>query len=143
MKKITQNLRWLVTLLTMIVSVGVWAEETTIATATFDGKNATYTTGWTTTGTGKGRTDCVIIGAGENITSPAFNLSGYSSVTITFTGRRYGTLSDSKATVDASIGGTSVGTIDFTPTKVGDIEGGITYSNPFSRRSPNIVSSGT
>ena len=30
MKKITQNLRWLVTLLTMIVSVGAWAEETTV-----------------------------------------------------------------------------------------------------------------
>ena len=139
MKKITQNLRWLVTLLTMIVSVGAWAEETTIATATFDGKNATYTTGWTTTGTGKGRTDCVIIGAGENITSPAFNLSGYSSVTITFTGRRYGTLSDSKATVDASIGGTSVGTIDFTPTKVGDIEGGITFTPTPSMTAASLV----
>ena len=30
MKKITQNLRWLVTLLTMIASVGAWAEETTV-----------------------------------------------------------------------------------------------------------------
>ncbi len=29
MKKITQNLRWLVTLLTMIVSVGAWAQEVT------------------------------------------------------------------------------------------------------------------
>jgi len=139
MKKITQNLRWLVTLLAMIVCTGAWAEETTIATATFDGKNATYTTGWTTTGTGKGRTDCVIIGAGENITSPAFNLSGYSSVTITFTGRRYGTLSDSKATVDASIGGTSVGTIDFTPTKVGVIEGGITFTPTPSMTAASLV----
>lgn len=106
-------------------SMSVWAEN--IATATFNGKDGVYTSGWTTTGTGVNRTDCVIIGAGENITSPAFNLSGYSEVSITFTGRRYGSLSNSKATVDASIGGTSVGTIDITKSSVGAVDGSIDF----------------
>lgn len=95
-------------------SVTAFAKDAdeTIASATFNGKNATYTEGWTTTGTGKNRTDCVIIGAGENITSPSFDLSGYTEVTISIKARRFGTLSGSKATIDASIGGTSVGTVD-------------------------------
>lgn len=110
--------------------MSAWAEEgmVTIATATFNGKNATYTEGWSTTGTGTGRTDCVIIGSGENITSPAFDLSGYSEVSITFTGRRYGSLTGSKATVNASIGGTSAGTIDFTSTTVGAVSGSISFT---------------
>lgn len=87
-------------------------ENVTIATATFNGKNATYTEGWSTSGTGKGRTDCIIIGSGENITSPEFDLSQYSSVTISIKARRYGTLSGSKAIIDASFGGTSVGTTE-------------------------------
>ncbi len=100
-------------LLVVVVLMGggsAWAED--IATATFNGKNETYTTGWTTTGTGKGRTDCIIIGSDENITSPAFNLSAYNEVTISIKARRYGTLTGSKATIDVSIGGTSVGTTD-------------------------------
>lgn len=101
----------------MMVGVGnAWAEDVTIASGTFDGKNATYTEGWSTTGTGKGRNDCVIIGSGENITSPAIDLSGYSKVTISINARRYGSLSGSKATIDASISGTSVGTTDATGT---------------------------
>jgi hypothetical protein len=99
----------------IVGSTSVWGQET-IATATFNGKNATYTEGWSTTGTGNGRTDCIIIGAGENITSPGFDLSGYSKVTISIKARRYGTLTDKKATIDASIGGTSVGTTDATGT---------------------------
>jgi len=114
MRKQTLLKSWLL-LFAIIAGVGnVWAEE--IATATFDGKNETYTEGWTTTGTGKGRTDCIIIGAEENITSPAFDLSGYSKVTISIKARRYGTLTGSKATIDASIGGNSVGTTDATGT---------------------------
>jgi hypothetical protein len=92
------------------------ATGTLPATATFNGKDETYTEGWSTTGTGKGRTDCIIIGAGENITSPAFDLSGYSSVTISIKARRYGSLSGSKATIDVSIGGDSVGTVDASST---------------------------
>lgn len=96
----------------MISGVGTaWGDET-IANATFDGKNGVYTTGWSTTGTGKNRTDCIIIGSGENITSPTYDLTKYSSVTISIKARRYGSLSGSKATIDASIGGTSVGTTD-------------------------------
>ena len=95
-------------------SMSVWADN--IATATFNGKDGVYTTGWTTTGTGKTRTDCIVIGHGENITSPAFDLSGYSNVTISIKARRMGTLSGSKATIDASIAGTSVGTVDATST---------------------------
>lgn len=89
-----------------------FGENVTIATATFDGNNATYTEGWSTSGTGTDRTDCIIIGSGENITSPEFDLSQYSSVTISIKARRYGTLSGSKATIDASFGGTSVGTTE-------------------------------
>ena len=92
----------------------VWAED--IATATFNGKNATYTEGWSTTGTGVDRADCVIIGYGENITSPEFDLSGYSSVTISIKARRFGSLSGKKATIDVSIGGESVGTTEATST---------------------------
>lgn len=99
----------------IVGSTSVWGQET-IATATFNGKNATYTEGWSTTGTGTSRTDCIIIGHEENITSPEFDLSGYSKVTISIKARRYGTLTDKKATIDASIGGTSVGTTDATGT---------------------------
>ena len=102
------------TLLCAVTSMA-WG-QTPIASGTFDGKNATYTEGWTTTGTGVGRTDCIIIGAGENITSPALNLSSYKKITVSIKARRYGTLSDSKATIDVSIGGTSVGTVDATGT---------------------------
>lgn len=88
------------------------AAEVEVASATFNGKNATYTEGWTTTGTGTGRTDCIIIGSGENITSPAFDLSQYTKVTISIKARRYGTLTGSKATIDVAIGDNSVGTTD-------------------------------
>lgn len=123
-------LRSLLLLCALILGMGsAWADSVTqIATATFDGKNGNYTDGWTTTGTGVGRTDCVVIGYGENITSPAFDLSEYSSISITFTGRRYGSLSGSKATVDASIGGSSVGTIDITQSSVGAVNGSITFT---------------
>lgn len=137
MRKQTLLKSWLL-LFAIIAGVGnVWAEE--IATATFDGKNETYTEGWTTTGTGKGRTDCIIIGAEENITSPAFDLSGYSKVTITFTGRRYGSLSGSKATVDASIAGMSVGTIDITRTGVGLVDGSIVFTPTANMTSAKLV----
>lgn len=108
-------------------SSSVWATDEEIAVATFNGKNSTYTTGWSTTGTGKGRTDCIIIGKDENITSPAFDLTDYSKVTITFSGRRYGTLSGSKATVDVSIGGVSQGTIDISNGSVGAVSGNINF----------------
>lgn len=105
-------------LLTMIfMGVGqLWAEDVQVASATFNGKGETYTTGWSTTGTGKGRSDCIIIGQDENITSPSFDLSQYSNVTISIKARRYGSLSDSKATIDVSISGTSVGSVDATST---------------------------
>ncbi len=112
MKKLLQ-MKFMLLLCALIVGSGtMWAEEETIASGTFNGKDGVYTTGWTTTGTGVGRTDCVIIGADENITSPALNLSQYSKVTISIKGRRYGSLSGSKATIDASIGVTSMGTTD-------------------------------
>ena len=113
--------------------------EEVIATAAFNGKSKEYTTGWSTTGTGLSRSDCVIIGSGENVTSPAFDLTGYSSVSITFTGRRYGTLSGSKATVDASIGGVSQGTIDFTKSSVGDVSGSIDFIPTGSMTAASIV----
>lgn len=128
-------------LLLMVVGgvCGAWAEDVTIATATFNGKTATYTEGWSTTGTGLSRSDCVIIGKDENITSPAFDLSGYSKVTITFTGRRYGTLTGSKATVDVAIGGTSQGTIDITSSSVGNVNGSIQFEPTSSMTAAVLV----
>ena len=109
---------WLLLMLCMVVGVSsAWAQDSEeIASGTFNGKNATYTEGWSTTGTGQGRIDCIIIGSGENITSPTFDLSQYSEVTISIKARRFGTLSGSKATIAASIGGTTVGTTDATGT---------------------------
>ena len=105
---------------------GVWG-QVTVAQGTFDGKNNLITQGWSSTGTGVTRTDCIVIGAGENITSPALNLSGYTKVKITFQARRFGNLTGSKATVDASIGDTSMGTIDITIGSVGDVPGSIEF----------------
>ncbi len=121
-----QNLRLLLLTLLCAVVTGVWG-QVTVAQGTFDGKNNLITQGWSSTGTGVTRTDCIVIGAGENITSPALNLSGYTKVKITFEGRRFGNLTGSKATVDASIGDTSMGTIDITIGSVGDVPGSIEF----------------
>lgn len=123
---------------TLNVNVGGGGEET-VATATFNGKQETYTTGWSTTGTGKGRTDCIIIGSGENITSPAFDLSKYSSVTISIKARRYGSLTGSKATINASIGGVSVGTTDATGTNATTSLTDITFTPTSSMTAATIV----
>lgn len=121
-----QNLRLLLLTLLCAVVTGVWG-QVTVAEGTFDGKNNLITQGWSSTGTGVTREDCIVIGAGENITSPALNLSGYTKVKITFEGRRFGNLTNSKATVDASIGDTSMGTIDITIGSVGDVPGSIEF----------------
>ena len=121
-----QNLRLLLLTLLCTVVTGVWG-QVTVAEGTFDGKNNLITQGWSSTGTGVTREDCIVIGAGENITSPALNLSGYTKVKITFEGRRFGNLTGSKATVDASIGDTSMGTIDITIGSVGDVPGSIEF----------------
>lgn len=121
-----QNLRLLLLTLLCAVVTGVWG-QVTVAQGTFDGKNNLITQGWSSTGTGVTRTDCIVIGAGENITSPALNLSGYTKVKITFQARRFGNLTGSKATVDASIGDTSMGTIDITIGSVGDVPGSIEF----------------
>ncbi len=135
----TKNLRLLLLALLCTVFTGAWAGESTITTATFDGKNATYTEGWTTTGTGTNRSDCIIIGAGENITSPAFDFSGYTKVKISFKARRYGSLSGSKATIDASIGGTSMGTVDATNTSVAELEDCIEFTPTSSMTAAVLV----
>ena len=44
MKQITQNLRWLVTLLAMIVSIGAWADSFTITFKTGSGDGTAFTT---------------------------------------------------------------------------------------------------
>ena len=91
-------------------------DPVTIASGTFNGKNATYTEGWSTTGTGVGRTDCVIIGAGENITSPEVDLSQYESISIAIKARRYGTLSGSKAEIAVTFDGESIGSVNASST---------------------------
>ena len=85
------------------------ADPVNIASGTFDGKNSKYTEGWTTSGTGVGRNDCVIIGSGENITSPEVDLSAYESITINIKARRYGTLTGSKAEIAVTFEVTEIG----------------------------------
>ncbi len=84
-------------------------DPVTIASGTFNGKGGVYTEGWTTSGTGVGRNDCVIIGSGENITSPEVDLSAYESITINIKARRYGTLTGSKAEIAVTFEGTEIG----------------------------------
>ena len=110
-----QNLRLFMLTLLCAVFSSAWGQET-IASGTFDGKNGNYTTGWTTTGTGTTRNDCIVIYEGENITSPTVDLTRYDKIRIEIKARRFGTLTGSKATIDASINGTSVGTTDATGT---------------------------
>ncbi len=88
------------------------ADPVEITSGTFNGKDGTYTEGWSTNGTGKGRTDCVIIGAGENITSPSVDLSQYESISIAIKARRFGTLSGSKAQIAVTFGGENVGSTE-------------------------------
>lgn len=133
-----QKLRFFMMALLCAMLNVAWGATETIATATFDGINATYTDGWSTTGTGKGRNDCIIIGSGENITSPSFDFTKYSKITITFKGRRYGSLTGSKATVDASISGSSVGTIDITKSSVGEVDGSIEFT-PTSKMTEAVL----
>ena len=99
-------------LMTLFGGLNAFADDVTIAKGTFDGKAGVYTEGWTTTATGAQRNDCVVVGKDENITSPALDLSQYSEITISIKARRYGTLSGSKATIDAAIGSSSLGTTD-------------------------------
>ena len=109
-------LKSLLFLCTLIVGSSAWAEDVTVATGTF--AKTTISSGWTSTGTGTSTTGCVIYGKDESLTSPSLDLSGYSKITISISARRYGTLSGSKATIDASIGGVSKGTTNATSTSV-------------------------
>ena len=120
-------------------SGSAWAEEETVASGTFDGKNGTYTEGWSTTGTGKTRNDCIVLYSGENITSPTFNLAQYNSVTISIKARRFGTLTGSKATIDASINSTSVGTVDATGTSATASLSDITFTPTSSMTAVTVV----
>lgn len=116
-QKITLLTRMMLLLCALIVGSGsVWAADIIIATATFN--KTTYTDGWTVTGTGTNTNNCVVIGKDESITSPVFDLSGYDKVTVAISARRFGNLSGSKATIDVSVGGESMGTMDATKTSV-------------------------
>ena len=93
----------------------VWAEEETISEGTFT--SSSITSGWTSTGTG-GNSSYVVIGKDESITSPALNLSQYTSITVSVSARRYGSLSGSKATVAIFVGETQQGdAYDYTNNK--------------------------
>lgn len=88
------------------------ADPVEIVSGTFNGKGGTYTEGWSTTGTGVSRNDCVIVGSGENITSPSVDLSQYESISIAIKARRYGTLSGSKATIAVTFDGEAIGSTE-------------------------------
>ena len=94
----------------------MWAEDVTVIHGAF--AKTSVEPGWTSTGTGTGTTGCVIVGKDESITSPILNLSLYSKITITVKARRYGTLTDSKAIIQAYISETVKGTTEATSTSV-------------------------
>ena len=100
----------------IVGSTSLWAADVTIASGSF--VKTSVTTGWISTGTGTNVNNCVVYGKDESLTSPTLDLSGYSKVTISISARRYGSLSGSKATIDASIGGVSKGTTNATSTSV-------------------------
>ena len=106
MKKITQNLRWLVTLLTMIVSVGAWAEEVTIASFSpsenegWDITNADYATA--------GGGYYKLISSDASIVSPSCSWSNYTDITITITARKFGGPDATQGKISVSQGTTEL-----------------------------------
>ena len=112
MKKILSFLMLMFAAVTLVFA----QDPETLASGTFDGKNGTYTEGWSTTGTGVGRNDCVVIGADENITSPEVDLSSYESITVSIKARRYGSLTGKVATIAVTFDGEDIGTVDASTT---------------------------
>ena len=106
MKKITQNLRWLVTLLTMIVSVGAWAQEVTIASFSpsenegWDITNADYATA--------GGGYYKLISSDASIVSPSCSWSNYTDITITITARKFGGPDATQGKISVSQGTTEL-----------------------------------
>ncbi len=124
MKKITQNLRWLVTLLAMIVCTGAWAQET--GTINF-GNNGTKITSASVTGNDNKGNTWTITTAGTSSYTPNTNYSqvGSSSkpatsitftttltddVTITSFSAKFGGFTGTAGTVTLKVGNTTVGT---------------------------------
>ena len=105
MKKITQNLRWLVTLLTMIVSVGAWAQEETIASFSpndYEGwtiNNAEYASG----GGGYYK-----LFSNASIVSPSCSWSNYKDIKITITARKFGGPDATQGKISVSQGTTEL-----------------------------------
>lgn len=116
----------------LMVTVGAWGATETIATGTFDGKAGKITEGWSTTGTGKTRNDCVVIAGSENITSPSIDFSNYTSITIKIKARRFGTVPDSKATIGIFIGENSIGSVNATSTSATTSLSDVEYTIPES-----------
>lgn len=115
-------------LVAVLFAGAMWAQNAeVILSGTFDGKAGNYTEGWTTTGTGLTRNDCVVVGVGENITSPSVDLSEYESLTFTLKARRFGSLTGSKATIAVSFAGKELTTIDATQSSVVAIDP-VTYT---------------
>lgn len=84
---------------------------------TYTKKDAAAPAGWTITGTGWSSTgNFVFVCSDGSITTPDINWDNYSSVTITAKVGRYGNLTGSKATLEAKVNGTSIGSVDGTGT---------------------------
>ena len=116
MKKLTL-LKSMLLLCALVAGSGsVWAADVTVAHGAF--AKTSVEAGWTSTGTGTNTTGCIIVGKDEAITSPVLNLTLYSKITITIKARRYGTLSGSKAVIQAFITESVKGTTEATSTSV-------------------------
>ena len=154
MKKITQNLRWLVTLLTMIVSVGAWAQEVTIASFSpsenegWDITNADYATA--------GGGYYKLISSDASIVSPSCSWSNYTDITITITARKFGGPDATQGKISVSQGTTELASYSPAGTSlvassalsINPSEGAITISCPGASNSKgcgvqSIVITGT
>ncbi len=124
MKKITQNLRWLVTLLAMIVCMGAWGQET--GTITF-GNNGTKINSDSVTGNDNKGNTWTITTAGTTsytqstnysqvgssskpATSITFTTTLANDVTITSFSAKFGGNNGTAGTVTLKVGDTTVGT---------------------------------
>ena len=104
------------------------ADPVEIMAGTFDGKAGNYTEGWSSTGTGVGRNDCVIVGADEAITSPSVDLSQYESISIAIKARRFGQLTGSKAQIAVTFNGAEIGSTEATGTSATTALNAIDYT---------------
>ena len=153
MKKITQNLRWLVTLLAMVVCTGAWAETVTVTASKISSSSVTWTgsdnVSWNVAVSG-GATD-------QNVNSGYAQVgttkSPSSSITISRSSITNATITkieidcasyQGKATVSATVGGNAFGTqSQSTPSWSNNSGGVVTFTGSASGEIVITMTNGT